>query len=109
MSVCWPGFKVDRLKGVTHDESLLPSICTCAPAGVEVTLNCPATMAGSTGRALAFFLGAYFGCTETACGAASGAEATCTGVCTVGGACGGWAEAVAAGCAGVTSSSAFSE
>src|SRR5580704_6907940 len=115
VNVCWPGLSPARLNGVTHAELFCPSIWIWAPAGVEVTLNCPGTIAGATGRGLAFFLLLlYLGCTETACGAAvTGSAVTCSGdcagVCAAGWLEFGWAAALAAGCAGVTSSSAFSE
>src|SRR5580693_2386409 len=107
---CWPGFRLARLNGVTQAELLCPSIWICAPAGLEVTLSCPGTIAGATGRDLVFFLGAYFGCTETAGGSAvTGSGATCTGVGAAAGVAGvaAWAEALAADCAGEVSSSAF--
>src|SRR5579863_1290153 len=69
------------LNGVTQEGSFCPSIWICAPAGVELTFNCPGTIAGATGLGLAFFLLLYFGCTETAGGATvTGSGATCTAV-----------------------------
>src|SRR5580693_424930 len=107
------------LNGVTQEGSFCPSIWICAPAGVELTFNCPGTIAGATALGLAFFLLLlYFGCTETAGGATvTGSGATCTAL---------WLFALASvdgfapfGCAGAlaagagawfgASSSAFSE
>src|ERR1039458_7302220 len=52
---CWPAFNPDRVKGVTQEGSVFPSICTCAPWGVESIAICPGTITGAAG-ATGFFL-----------------------------------------------------
>src|SRR5580658_7961692 len=113
VTVCCPGLSPGRLKGVTQEGSLCPSIWICAPAGVEVTLSCPGTIVGATGLlGLAFFLLLYFGCTETGGGATVTASGSTWVVLWFAAGVSGAGLALAAGAGvgtGVESSSAFSE
>src|SRR5438270_6478335 len=89
---CWPGVKPGTLYGVIHAASLRPSICTCAPAGVESIANCPGTMTGLAGAARRGF-GAYCGFTMTS---GSGAGCSAGGSASPGRAAGCWAAGTAA-------------